>query len=192
VVDKFTLNRTLADCFYNRGLTWQRKEHFDRAIADYREAIRLNPKDARVYNSRGIAWMDRGDLDRAIGDYNDAIRIDRKMDLALRNRGNAWRSKGDLDRAIADYNEAIRLDPKDAEDRDTRAARARHPTRRRSPPDLQHNARRVAGKLLPTYRGVPAFARGGTPYLCFSPAIICPAQGANAFALVGALYGGAS
>ncbi|MBO0800454.1 MAG: tetratricopeptide repeat protein [Blastocatellia bacterium] len=32
---------------------------YDRAIADFDEAIRLNPKSADVYNSRGLAFADK-------------------------------------------------------------------------------------------------------------------------------------
>jgi tetratricopeptide (TPR) repeat protein len=103
-----------------RGLAWIAKGELDRAIADFTEAIRLNPKDALAYSNRGIAWADKGDFDRAIVNYTTAIRLDPlpRSDLSgiphvniHHNRGIAWAKKGDLDRAIADYDEAIRLDP---------------------------------------------------------------------------------
>ena len=90
------------------------KGDHDRAIADYSEAIRLDPKHASAFNNRGIAYRAKGDHDRAIADYNEAIRLDPKDALAFNNRGIAYRAKGDHDRAIADYSEAIRLDPNDA------------------------------------------------------------------------------
>jgi tetratricopeptide (TPR) repeat protein len=95
---------------YNvRGTAYFFKGDNDRAIADYNEAIRLDPKYAFAYNGRGNAWQDN---DRAIADYNEAIRLDPKYSRAYSNRGNAYQAKGDNDRAIADYSEAIRLDPK--------------------------------------------------------------------------------
>ena len=95
---------------------WRDKGDRDRAIADFNEAIRLDPdpKDARAYNNRGLAWRNKGDLDRAIADYSEAIRLDPKYAFAYNNRGFAWRDKDDLDRAIADYTEALRLEPKNA------------------------------------------------------------------------------
>ena len=59
-----------------RGLAWQAKGDLDRALADYTEAIRLNPRDALAYNNRGLLWRETGDVDRAIADLTDAIRID--------------------------------------------------------------------------------------------------------------------
>ena len=105
--------RDLVRLYYNRGIEYDEKRDYDRAIADYNEVIRLDPIYAKAYCDRGNAWRNKGDLDRAIADYNEAIRLDPKA-KTYNNRGIASRAKGDLDRAIADYNEAIRLDPKDA------------------------------------------------------------------------------
>jgi Flp pilus assembly protein TadD len=43
------------------------------AIADFTEAIHLNPKSASTYNRRGLAYRRSGDLVRAIDDYTTAI-----------------------------------------------------------------------------------------------------------------------
>jgi tetratricopeptide (TPR) repeat protein len=86
-------------------------DEYDRAIADYNEAIRLDAKDVTAYNARGTAWRAKGDLDRAIADYNEAIKLDPKYAHAYVNRGRAWESKGECDRAIGDYDQAIRLHP---------------------------------------------------------------------------------
>ncbi len=95
-----------------RGMIWSHKGEYDIAIADYNEAIRLDPKQIDNYNNRGIAWADKGEYDKAIADYNEAIRLDPQFPSAYNNRGNAWGRKGEYDKAIADYNEAIRINPK--------------------------------------------------------------------------------
>jgi Flp pilus assembly protein TadD len=43
------------------------------AIADYDEAIRLNPQDADVYQNRGIARRALGNVAGAIADYDQAL-----------------------------------------------------------------------------------------------------------------------
>jgi tetratricopeptide (TPR) repeat protein len=100
------------DAYVNRGVEYGKKGDYDRAIADYTEAIRLDPKDPHAYNDRGNAYRYKGDNDRAIADCTEAIRLDPKYAHAYYNRGKARHAKGDYDRAIADYTEAIRLDPK--------------------------------------------------------------------------------
>ena len=42
---------------------------YDRAIADYTEAIRINPNDATAYNNRGVAYEKKGDKTKAEKDF---------------------------------------------------------------------------------------------------------------------------
>jgi Tfp pilus assembly protein PilF len=88
------------------------KGDFDRAIANYDEAIRLDPKYVNAYNNRGNAWHEKGEYDRAIVDYTEALRIDPKSAMSWTNRAIIWAALGQYDHAIAEYTEAIRLDPK--------------------------------------------------------------------------------
>ncbi len=85
-----------------------------RALADYDEAIRLDPRYPHAYNYRGMVYAFRGDADRAFADYDEAIRLAPRYAHAYLNRGNAWLAKGDPDAAIADFDEAIRLEPRSA------------------------------------------------------------------------------
>lgn len=102
----------LAHAFMDRGMAWRYKSQYDRAIADYSTAIRLNPTYAAAYDNRGIAYRNKGELDRAISDYNAAIRLNPKDPIAHNNRATALIAKGNYDEAIADYKTAIQLDPK--------------------------------------------------------------------------------
>jgi lipoprotein NlpI len=88
------------------------KGDFERAIADYNEAIRLDPKNAVAFDNRAVAYRENGDPDRAIADCNEAIRLDPKSAGSFYSRGLAYRDKGDPERAIADFSEAIRINPK--------------------------------------------------------------------------------
>jgi tetratricopeptide (TPR) repeat protein len=85
---------------------------YDRAIAAFSDAMRLDPKSALAFTNRGVVYERKGDMDRAIADFSEAIRLDPNYALASSNRGIAYARKGDNDRAIADFNEGIRLDPK--------------------------------------------------------------------------------
>jgi tetratricopeptide (TPR) repeat protein len=59
------------DAFANRGNAHRRKGDLQKAIADYTEAIRLEPKLAPVYQERAEVY-------RALGETNKAARDERK------------------------------------------------------------------------------------------------------------------
>jgi tetratricopeptide (TPR) repeat protein len=101
-----------AIAYNNRGNANYSKRDYDRAIADYDHAIRLDPKLVFAYVGRGEAYDSKGDYDRAIADYDQAIRLNPEFAVAYHNRGFAYKNKGDYNRAIADCDQAIRLDPK--------------------------------------------------------------------------------
>ena len=48
---------------------YQQKD-YDRAIADFNTAIKLDPKNVQAYDNRGNAYADKGDRDRALADYD--------------------------------------------------------------------------------------------------------------------------
>jgi Flp pilus assembly protein TadD len=54
-------------------------------IADYDEAIRLDPKNPRAFNKRGFVYHDKGDDDRAVADFNEAIQLNPRRRKATRN-----------------------------------------------------------------------------------------------------------
>jgi len=102
----------LARAYVARGIAYEDKQDYPHAIAEYSEAIKLDPKDARGYNNRCSAHDSQNELDLAIADCNQAIVLDPKLSRAYINRGVAYYHKLDYDRAIADYNQAIVLDGK--------------------------------------------------------------------------------
>src|SRR3974390_313722 len=100
-----------------RGAKSAMKGQFDRAIADFDEAIRLNPSADAFYN-RGNAYAELGQHDRAIADFDKAIRLNPKSVAAIEKRAAVIAMKsgrgGEQTGAIADVDEASRLNPKDA------------------------------------------------------------------------------
>ena len=51
----------------------------DRAIADYDQALTLNPKFAMAYSNRSAAYKAKGDNDHAAADFKAAVRLDPKL-----------------------------------------------------------------------------------------------------------------
>jgi len=63
--------------FHSRGIVYHNQRQLDRAIADYSEAIRLDPKLATAYVNRGRASQDLGEVDRAMADFAQAKKLGR-------------------------------------------------------------------------------------------------------------------
>jgi len=104
-------DRSQAGALLGRGNMYRRQGQFDRALTDYNESLRLDPRAAPTYTSRGNAWRGKKQYDRALADHSEAIRLDPKYATAYGNRGNVWLDKADIDRAISDYDQAISLNP---------------------------------------------------------------------------------
>jgi tetratricopeptide (TPR) repeat protein len=98
-----------AATYNDRGLAREKKGDLNGAIADFNEAIKLNPKNVIAYKNRGIAKEKKGDLDGALADYSQSIRLNPKYANAYKDKGNAKRKKGDLNGANADFKRAVTL-----------------------------------------------------------------------------------
>jgi tetratricopeptide (TPR) repeat protein len=105
----------IAFAYEGRGRIALRRGDWRRAIADFDEAVHLNPNRASLYRDRALARRQNGDLELAIEDYDEAIAHDPRHAAPYHQRGLALAAAGDLDRAILSYNTAVRIDPSDAQ-----------------------------------------------------------------------------
>lgn len=87
---------------------------FDRAIAEYSIAIRVEPGRTDCLVKRGLVWVEKGQYARAIADFDRALKIDPDLASAYLNRGIVLAAGGDHDRAVADFDRATGLGPNDA------------------------------------------------------------------------------
>jgi tetratricopeptide (TPR) repeat protein len=108
---KFT-GKDLAALMTNRGTAYAYSRDFNRAIADYSNAIALDPSNALALSSRGQLSEAKGDLDGAMADYTRAVELNPNDASALSNRGRVHASQNDYGAAIADYSKAIAINPK--------------------------------------------------------------------------------
>ena len=100
--------------YYRRGQHYALAGQYDKAITDFGEVIRLNPKHAGALNDRCWVRAIKGDLNNALKDCNQALAIAPNYADALDSRGFTNLKLGMLPRAIADYDAALDRDPKRA------------------------------------------------------------------------------
>ena len=107
--------KSLAAAYYYRGAAYVAKNEWDRAIADYSEAISIDPNESDYLNSRAAVYEHKKDMAKAMADYDQAIKLNPKSIYAYNNRGAGFQRRGDFARASADYGEVTKLQPNNAD-----------------------------------------------------------------------------
>jgi tetratricopeptide (TPR) repeat protein len=70
----------LAAIYDNRAIELRQRGDYDRAIADYSQAIRIDAQLAGAYTGRGLAFEGRAEVDKARNDYRKALTLAPKYD----------------------------------------------------------------------------------------------------------------
>ncbi len=78
-------------------------------MADYNQAIELNPSFVQAYLNRGILYDDQGKGDLALADYNQAIALNPNDALAYANRGILYADLKQTEKAVTDLKKAAEL-----------------------------------------------------------------------------------
>jgi tetratricopeptide (TPR) repeat protein len=105
---------TTADVFVSRGIEHGRLKDNNRAIADFSEALRLQPQSFAAYFNRGVIYGELDNRQLALADFSAAIRL--KPDPnAYFDRGFVYARTGDMQSAIADFSQVVHLTPGRAE-----------------------------------------------------------------------------
>lgn len=98
-----------ADNCISKGISHFVQENFDAAIAEFSQAIAINPKATNAYYQRAKVYENKDNFDEAIADYSRAIKIDPEYSQAYYYRGVLYQQKGLLEPAIADYTKIIEI-----------------------------------------------------------------------------------
>ena len=70
----------LAGLYNARAIEYRQKGIYDKAIADYTEAMKRDRTRTGTYTGRGLAYEGKGELDKAKGDYKKALTVPPKYD----------------------------------------------------------------------------------------------------------------
>jgi tetratricopeptide (TPR) repeat protein len=73
----------LPDAYFIRGRAEMRQEAFDKALADFQEAIRIEPKYARAYLEMSAAYAALGDVQQAEEYRDKAFDLDPSLAVAV-------------------------------------------------------------------------------------------------------------
>src|SRR5207249_511785 len=90
---------------------------YDRAIADYTDALRLTPNDSKRYVARGWAYYGTFNIAAALADADKAIALGPKDPGPHELRASIHQRLGKTGEATGDLRAALRADPSREEDR---------------------------------------------------------------------------
>ena len=73
----------MADVYNARGVAYRWIRSYDQAIADFNQAIYLNPRHSIAFGQRGIAYLNKGDVGQARADLQTAVALDPNNQTAV-------------------------------------------------------------------------------------------------------------
>jgi Flp pilus assembly protein TadD len=101
--------------FYTRGIALERAKQWDRAEADFKRALEINPEHPDVLNYLGYSWLDRGEnLAEARSLIELAYAKSPDNGYIVDSLGWAMYLAGDYQGAVEKLERAVELRPGDA------------------------------------------------------------------------------
>jgi tetratricopeptide (TPR) repeat protein len=105
-----------ASKYYDAGMGAEKAGDGGEAVAQYTQALQINPRFVEALVQRGVAHTSLKEFDQAIEDETRALELRPTSYEALYNRARAyWQSKR-YDKAFADYRKALKTYPAGAHD----------------------------------------------------------------------------
>jgi tetratricopeptide (TPR) repeat protein len=116
IITGLAKGRELAALHTQRGFL-EREEKPEMALAEYNNALKIQPDFAEALNNRAWINMTRGDYDAAVQDLNKAISSTPPASAAIAHyyRGYAFLKLKNYPEALTDLNEAQRIQPDNAD-----------------------------------------------------------------------------
>ena len=104
----------LSIAFNNRGNGHVLRKDDDKALSDFSQAVRVNPKNSLAFRNRANLHRRAKRYDNALADYNESIRLRPDYARAFDDRGDMYLEQKEFDLAIANYEQAVKFEPGNA------------------------------------------------------------------------------
>jgi tetratricopeptide (TPR) repeat protein len=101
--------------YNNLGIALSQQGRSKEGIADFREALRIDPAFARAHYNLGSALAGQGQIEQGIAQLREAVRIDPAYADAHSSLGAVLNRQGRMDEGIAELRDALRIEPASAD-----------------------------------------------------------------------------
>ena len=98
-----------------RGDAFMHMHKYEKALMEYEEAVRLNPKEAGCYNALANYYVVQKDYPKSIEIFQKALELKPESDSLLMNIGNSYSAMGQHDEAKKFFEKALTYNPDIAE-----------------------------------------------------------------------------
>ena len=104
-------NDSSPEGYFLRGKSYHELGILDKASADYKKAIELDPPSShKAHNNNGLIYGEIKSFELAIESFTKAIKVNPRSKEAYNNRGVAKAASGDTNGAVKDFSKSINMD----------------------------------------------------------------------------------
>ena len=107
------LTKNNAVAHLNLGVALEQDNRQPEALAEYRQAVEIDPHRVQTHNNLANLLAAMGSRDEALKEYQEALRLNPNAALAHVNLGTLLADMGRFDDALREYSEAARMAPED-------------------------------------------------------------------------------
>jgi Flp pilus assembly protein TadD len=92
----------LAQKHFKKGFEYHNQGALDKAVEEYREALKLNPGFVEVYMNLGAIYVDKKDYDQALQQFKKAVELNYYNTKGHYNLGMVYVYRGEKEKAEAE------------------------------------------------------------------------------------------
>ena len=105
------INPELSEEHRQKGNAFFKQGEFAKAIGEYEEAVRRNPKDAKIFNNKALCFIKMLKFNQASKEVDKALELDPDFLKARIQRARIYGLCKEYHKALEEYQKILKIDP---------------------------------------------------------------------------------